>query len=107
MATIVLGNESVIEEVKKDEALDASPENVDHVPRKDLGRRETTMDLNETDGDDNPSRAMNFTLATRFWGRHSDKPPAWVDGTDELLVALLADHYGCPIGRPKNWTKGK
>jgi len=107
MATIVLGNDSVIEEVKIDPALDASPDNVHYVARKDLGRREVTMDLNEVNGDDRPSRAMNFTLAVRFWGRHSDKPPAWVDGTDRLLVELLADHYGCPIGRPKTWTKGK
>ena len=106
MATIVLGNDSVIEEVKKDQALDASPDNVEYVKRKDLGRRETTMDLNEVDGDDNPSRAMNLTLAVRFWPRHSDKPPAWVDGTDELLVALVADHFGCPVGRPKSWKVG-
>lgn len=106
MAVVLLGNESVIERVKKNPDLDASPDNINLVARDDLGHRVTTMSLNEVDGDDNPSRAMNLAMAVRLWSGDSDKPPAWVDGDDELLVALVADHFGCPIGRPKSWKEG-
>jgi hypothetical protein len=43
------------------------------------------MNLNEVDGEDNPSRGMNLTMLTRLWALHSDKPPAWVESDDELL----------------------
>src|SRR5262245_32236812 len=106
MPTIMLGNASVVEEVKKDEALDASPYHVERVHRKDLGKRVTTMVLNETDIDDRPSRGMNLTMAVQLWARHSDKPPDWVEGDDELLAQLVADHYGCSVGRSKSWKEG-
>jgi hypothetical protein len=97
-----LGNESVIEGYKPDEGSNE----VLYRSRKDLGKRTTTMSLNETDIDDNPSRAMNLTQAIRFWAQWSDKPPAWVEGDDDLLVALVAEHFGCPVGRPKSWSEG-
>jgi hypothetical protein len=100
--TVLLGNESVTEPYKPDEGTDETKIR----QRKDLGRRVTTMNLNEVDGDDNPSRAMNLTMVTRLWALHSDKPPAWVAGDDDLLNALIADHYGCELGRPKNWKEG-
>lgn len=106
MATVYLGNTSVIETVKKDPALDASPDNIKTIVRDDLGRRVTTMALNEVDGEDRPSRGMNLTMCVRLWDMHSDKPPAWVEGDDELLTALVADHFGCPVGRPKTWKEG-
>jgi hypothetical protein len=106
MPVLHLGNVSVIEEIKLDPDLDSSPGNVEYKNRAELGKRTTTMMLNEVDGDDRPSRAMNLTLAARFWGKHSDQPPAWVDGDDELLIQLVADYYGCRIGRPKNWKEG-
>lgn len=106
MSRITLGNDSVIEEVKKDPGLDASPDNVYYKARKDLGKRVTTMSLNETDIDDKPSRAMNLAMLGLIWPKHSDKPPAWVEGDDRLLVELVADQYACPIGRPKKWKEG-
>jgi hypothetical protein len=106
MPNIRLGNESVIEETKKDPDAESSADNVYYKARKALGNRVTTMFLAETDIANRPNRAMNMQLATREWERHSDKPPAWVDGDDDLLVQLLADHYGCPIGQPKNWKEG-
>jgi hypothetical protein len=49
---------------------------------------------------------MNLTMATRLWAMHSDEAPAWVESDDELLSALIADHYGCDIGRPDDWQEG-
>jgi hypothetical protein len=102
MAQLRFGNESVIEGYKPDEGVNE----VLYKSREDLGKRTTTMSLNEVDIDDNPSRSMNLALAIRFWGQESDKPPLWVEGDDELLVALVADHFGCPIGQPKSWKEG-
>jgi hypothetical protein len=102
MPQLRFGNESVIEGYKPDEGTNE----VLLRERKDLGRRTTTMSLNETDIDDNPSRAMNLVQAIRFWAQSSDKPPAWVEGDDDLLVDLVADHFGCPVGRPKSWKEG-
>lgn len=104
--TIEMGNTSVIEEVKIDPDLDSAPDNVKYVPRPELGNRVTSMQLNEVDIDGRPSREMCSNMAKLFWAKHSDKPPAWIEGNDELLVALLADHYGCPVGRPKSWKVG-
>jgi hypothetical protein len=102
MPLIRLGNDSVIEGYKPDEGTDV----VLFKARKDLGRQVTTMSLNETDVDDKPSRAMNLAMAVRVWNEHSDKSPAWVEGDDDLMVALIADHFGCRVGKPKNWKAG-
>lgn len=112
MARITLGNVSVLTAYKPDESV-----NITLVEKnKYAGNRITTMQLNETepvrhsDGvlgpEDRPSRAMNYSLCLRIWPEHSDKPPAWVDGDDPHLVALLADHFGCAEGRPENWKEG-
>jgi hypothetical protein len=100
--TVTLGNESVLESYKPDQGTNATKLKA----RTDLGQQVTTMQLNEVDGDDRPSRSMNLTLVLRFWAEHSDKPPAWVDGDDDLLNALVADELGCKIGRPKSWKVG-
>ena len=102
MPTVQLGNESVIESYKPDPGTNATKLK----SRKDLGQQVTTMHLNEVDGEDRPSRAMNLTMVQRFWSEHSDKPPMWVDGDDDLLNALVADELGCDIGRPKSWKVG-
>lgn len=102
MPTLNLGNASVVESYKPDPGTNETKLK----RRKDLGRQVTTMQLNEVDGDDRPSRSMNLTLVKRFWSEHSDQPPAWVDGDDDLLNALVADEFGCDIGRPKNWKVG-
>lgn len=106
MAIVYLGNKSVITQVKKDDSLDASPDNLKTVRHEALGQRVTTMNLNETDIADRPNRAMNLALAVRLWDTQSDKPPSWVESDDELLATLIADHFGCPVGRPKSWREG-
>ena len=37
------------------------------------------------------------------WANHSDEPPAWVESDSDALAALLAEHYGCRVGRPRGW----
>lgn len=54
------------------------------------------------------------TLAERFaditdpreglWRHHSDQAPAWVESNDDQLAALVAEHYGCPVGCPPSWA---
>ena len=41
-----------------------------------------------------------------FRSHHSDAPPAWVDGDDELIVKALAQQYGVPVGKPAGWGEG-
>lgn len=38
-------------------------------------------------------------------GYHSNAGAAWVDGDPELsgLIQVIADQYGCKVGRPKSW----
>lgn len=39
------------------------------------------------------------------WRSHSAAPvPAWVETTDATLTAAIAEHYGCPVGRPDDWV---
>lgn len=101
MPTVRLGNESVVEHVKPDEGTNESVARA----RKDLGQRVTTMSVNEVDGEDRESRAMNLSMVVRLWDMHSDKPPAWVESDDELLEQLVAGQFGCPQGRPKSWKE--
>lgn len=43
------------------------------------------------------------------WNHHSqgdnvaDSTPDWVESDSDGLAQLLAEHFGCPIGRPKGW----
>jgi hypothetical protein len=37
-----------------------------------------------------------------LWVLHSAAPaPSWVESDNPDLEQALADHYGCPIGRPQ------
>lgn len=36
------------------------------------------------------------------WANHSDSPPAWVETNSAGLTALLAEHFGCEAGAPKD-----
>jgi hypothetical protein len=39
-----------------------------------------------------------------LWRVHSTAAaPAWVESDSPELARALADHYGCPIGRPDDW----
>lgn len=43
------------------------------------------------------------------WNHHSqgadvsDSAPDWVESDNDGLAQLLAEHFECPIGRPKGW----
>lgn len=43
------------------------------------------------------------------WNHHSsgddpgDSQPDWVESDSDSLAQLLAEHFGCPIGRPDGW----
>lgn len=41
-----------------------------------------------------------------FIRMHTDAAPAWVESDNELLAQFVAQQYGCPVGRPKNWKVG-
>lgn len=39
------------------------------------------------------------------WAAHADDPPDWVESDSDGLASLIAEHYGCPVGRPKSWKE--
>jgi len=43
--------------------------------------------------------------ANGVWSYHGSDAPDWVEGSDDaaMLVNVIAEHYGCPIGRPDDW----
>lgn len=49
------------------------------------------------------------TAQDGVWNHHTqgddpgDVKPDWIECDDELVGGLLAAHYDCPVGRPKNW----
>lgn len=45
------------------------------------------------------------TTANGVWENHSDGAPDWVESDSKGLAELLAEHYGCRIGRPKDWKE--
>ena len=113
MPKVMLGNESVIEAVKKDEGADAAEENVRYKARKDLGNQVTTFVIPPIgrleDGTVDPTGwtvEKQLSFVTSVWPMHSDKNPAWVESDDQALQAFFAQQYGCREGRPKNWKVG-
>lgn len=97
MAVINLGNTSVLEPFKQDEATDT----FDVRPRPDLGQRVHQIGI---------PPSMQFEEAMghirRFIGASFGEPPAWVESDDPILETLIAREYDCPVGRPKNWVEG-
>lgn len=37
---------------------------------------------------------------------HGGDGPDWIESDDASLAELLADFYGCPVGRPEGWVVG-
>jgi hypothetical protein len=110
---VLLGNENVIESVKKDPGGDASPENLTVKKRKDLGNQITTVSLPDTHTVDTKHGAVTMwpfeeqlAAIRRFIEMHMDGSPAWVESTDGALQLVIAQQYGCPEGRPKTWKTG-
>ena len=64
------------------------------------GKRVTVVEFPE---DVSLSEAFaSVTAANGIWANHSDKPPAWVASDSPGLQALLAEHFGCEEGAPKD-----
>lgn len=85
MLIVKLGNSAAIDKVK-------------HLP----GKRITTVVIQ--DEDTLPQRVRTITHVDGIWPQHSPEPAAWVEcPEDEELQATLAEHFGCPIGRPDDW----
>ena len=113
MPKVMLGNESVIEAVKKDEGADASEENLKFKARKDLGNQVTSFTIppisklpDGTVDETGWTLQKQLAFVTSVWPLHSDKNPAWVESDDEALQGFFASQYGCREGRPKNWKVG-
>lgn len=43
-----------------------------------------------------------ITHPSGIWAHHADAPPSWVWSDNEALQALLAESFGCPVGRPED-----
>lgn len=68
-----------------------------HLP----GKRITTFKMG---GETNlQERMRTITHADGIWPHHSFEPAAWVESNDDELASALAEHFGCPIGRPDDW----
>lgn len=107
MPKVMFGNESVIEQLKKDEGGDATPDNLTTRARKDLGNQVTTFTIPPaTDDPTGWTVQKQLAFVTSVWPLHSDKQPAWVESDDATLEQFFAAQYNCPAGRPKNWKVG-
>lgn len=73
------------------------------------GERVTTVNL-----PDDYTMSMAFLCVTApdgVWTHHSrvdpetgrPVPPAWVESDKDGLAALIAENFGCPVGRPDGW----
>lgn len=91
MATTYLGNQAVIEPQPGGESKE----------RSDLGYQITTYVTPDTN-----SISTSFVEIEGTWSLHSDKKPLWVESNNKALAGLLAEAFGCPIGRPDNWYNG-
>lgn len=47
---------------------------------------------------------VTITAGTGVWANQSFAPPAWVESDSPALAQMLAEHYGCPIGRPDDMS---
>lgn len=73
------------------------------------GRRVTTIVI--PDGYTLLEAVQAITAQDGAWNHHSrgdnpaDSSPDWVESDNEGLASLLAQHFECPVGRPKRWTE--
>lgn len=77
-----------------------NPRAVEAGSRVPLG--EQILELSIPDGVYTDAEQMrNIIHQDGLWVAHSDAPgPSWVESDDPELAEALANHYGCPIGRP-------
>lgn len=62
------------------------------------GLRVTTFNI--VDDDDTSTRLRTIAHADGLWPQLSMRPAAWVEADDPELQAVLAEHFGCPVGKP-------
>jgi hypothetical protein len=94
MAIVWLGNTAVREVVGADE--DGAP-----IHRRYSGQAACTVTIDDSYTLDEAVRTI--VHADGHWPRHSSKAAAWVESDNEELAKALADHFGCPVGRPSDW----
>lgn len=102
MASIVMGNESVIESVKVDPEGDAAPGNLKVLKRKDLGNQVTTLSI-----PDSWPLSEKLAFIETTVRMHFAEKPTWVTSDDPLLAQIVSTQYGCREGRPRDWKVGK
>ena len=73
-----------------------------HLYRRLPGRRETEIGV--PNGVPMPEAFVTVTARTGVWAAWSDGAPAWVECDNAAFAELLAAHWGCPIGRPDDWS---
>jgi len=93
MPTVILGNAAPVEARKLDDNSTA----VEKVPVKGLKDSRTTFNFPKG----TPPGEMLATVTGVFESHHSNRPASWVESDSAALAELLADHYGCAVGRPK------
>ena len=98
MPVIRLGNTAVREVVGAD--ADGTP-----IHRRYSGQSTCVITLPaDDDGWTHDERVRTVAHTDGHWTAHSSAPPAWVESDDPDLEAALADHFGCPVGQPADWT---
>lgn len=101
---VELGNKAAIQARR---GADGEPERDDegfvvHEPIAGDEQRVTRVEVPE--GVPLAEAFVSITQPVRgVWANHSDEPPMWVESDSEGLAALLAEHFGCRIGRPRGW----
>lgn len=99
MPLVRLGNTAVREVIGADP--DGTP-----IHRRYSGQATCTITLPDDDnGWTHDERVRTVTHTDGHWTAHSSQPPAWVEcPEDPDLETVLAEHFGCPVGRPASWT---
>lgn len=73
-----------------------------HEPIAGGGARVTRVEIPE--GTPLAEAFVSITQPVRgVWANHSDEAPEWVESDSDGLAALLAEHFGCKVGRPRGW----
>jgi hypothetical protein len=98
MPVVHLGNVAVREVIGADH--DGAP-----IHRRHRGQSTVDMVLpSDEERWTHDERVRTATHPDGHWSQLSSQPPAWVAcDEDPALEAALAEHWGCPQGRPDGW----
>jgi hypothetical protein len=93
---VQLGNEAAQHAVGRDDNDQPIHEDLD-------GKRITTVQIPD---DYTLAEAFQCITAPDGVAHHhfqAGTSPTWVESDSDGLAALLAEHFGCKVGRPKGW----